>query len=220
MASPPEVTIKDLSGNWVMVSYLPLSSHHPTLYSSQTQAQVHQLTPPLQNKSLSDDTDAVLTLQGVGWWQRKAIGLATVYLSVKQYTDDNSISHIDIDQTATGGIKGTTENRTLDWEVRNHEDHIFGNIAGRSRWSTFQGIDDEFMKEGWLEFEEEKGGPNGEFHVENYALNEERGWDTRQIWGFAIVDGARYYVRRIVVTKGDQVLKVRLVYNFTGRHKE
>jgi len=189
MASPPEVTIKDLSGKWVM------------------------------NKTLSDDTDKVLALQGVGWWQRTAIGLATVYLSAKQYIDDSSISHIDIDQTATGGIKGTTENRTLDWNVRTHEDHIFGTIDGQSRWSTFQGIDDPYMKEGWLEFEEEKGGPNGEFHVENYAVNKERGWDTRQIWGFAIIDGARYYTRRIVVTKEDVVLKVRLVYNFQGRHE-
>jgi hypothetical protein len=39
---------------------------------------------------------------------RKAIGLATVTLHTKQYEEDG-VTHIDIDQTATGGIKGTTE---------------------------------------------------------------------------------------------------------------
>lgn len=78
-------------------------------------------------------------------------------------------------------------------------------------------MDDEFMKEGWLEGDEEKGGPEGETHVENFGDNEERGWTARQVWGFAMVDGERYYTRRIVTTKGDKVLKVRLVYNFTKR---
>lgn len=54
-------------------------------------------------------------LQGIGWFTRKAIGLATITLDVKQYRDDEGVEHIDIVQTATGGIKGTTENRTLDW---------------------------------------------------------------------------------------------------------
>lgn len=57
----------------------------------------------------------MLTLQGVGWFTRKAIQLATVTLDINQYRDDNGVEHIDIEQTATGGIKGTTENRTLDW---------------------------------------------------------------------------------------------------------
>jgi len=63
---------------------------------------------PHKNKTLSDDTDAVLALQGVGWWTRKAIGLATLTLHTKQYEKDG-VTHIDIEQTATGGIKGTTE---------------------------------------------------------------------------------------------------------------
>ncbi|CZS93138.1 uncharacterized protein RAG0_03549 [Rhynchosporium agropyri] len=183
MAAPAEITLKDLSGQWVM------------------------------NKTLSDDTDAVLILQGIGWWTRKAIGLATVTLHTKQYIEDG-ITHIDIDQTATGGVKGTTELRALNWEESSHNDHVFGNIKGRSRWSTFQEIDDSFLKEGWLEGDEEKAGPEGEKHIESLAVNEEKGWNARQIWGFAMVDGKRYYVRRVVVTKGAEVLKVRLVYDF------
>lgn len=73
------------------------------------------------------------------------------------------------------------------------------------------------MKEGWLDGETEKGGPRGELHVQSNVVNEKSGWDAKQIWGFAEVDGKRYYVRRVVVTKGDKVLKARLVYNWQGK---
>lgn len=65
---------------------------------------------------------------------RKAISLATLTLSVSQYKDDSQIGHIDIDQTITGGIKGTTERRTADWNGREHKDHIFGTVEGKSRF--------------------------------------------------------------------------------------
>jgi len=189
MAAPPEITIKDLSGQWVM------------------------------NKTLSDDTDAVLALQGIGWWTRKAISLATVTLHCKHYTTPDGLTHIDIEQTLTGGIKGTTELRELDWTSRSHSDHVFGNLVGKSRWISIDNpeIPDEFLKEGWLEGEEENGGPNGERHVESFVDNEEKGWTGEQIWGFAIVDEKRYYTRRVVIKKGEETLKVRLVYNWQGK---
>jgi len=187
MAAPAEITIKDLTGQWVM------------------------------NKTLSDDTDALLALQGVGWWRRRAIGLATVTLDVKQYVGDDGKPHIDIDQTATGGIKGTFEKRTLDWEIRAHTDHIFGDLKGRSRYLNLDAVEDPFLKDGWLEGDEEKGGPNGEVHIESWVENEERGWTADQIWGFAIIDGQRYYTRRVTVKKGDEVQNVRLVYNWQGK---
>ena len=52
MASPSEVTITNLSGKFVM------------------------------NKELSNNIDALLALQGIGWLTRKAIQLATVYLTI------------------------------------------------------------------------------------------------------------------------------------------
>jgi len=168
-------------------------------------------------KTLSDDTDPVLALQGIGWLTRKAIGLATVTLSIKQYTEEG-VTHIDIEQTATGGIKGTAELRTLDWSEREHSDHIFGNLKGKNRWCTLDICkDDAFLKDGWLEGEEENSGPNGERHVQSYAVNEKSGWTGDQIWGFAIVDGKRYYTRRVAVSKGDKVLKVRMVYDWVPK---
>jgi hypothetical protein len=193
----------------------PLTIPHPL------PLRTSQLTPPppLQNKTLSDDTDAVLALQGVGWMMRKAIAWATVTLSIKQYVDDTNLTHIDTDQTATGGIKGTQELRQLDWIERPHDDHIFGKLVGKSRWIATGTPEYEalqaFMREGWLE-EGEQGGPNGESHVHSWVVNEEKGWTAEQIWGFAMVEEKRYYVRRVVVTKGKEVLSVRLVYDWQG----
>jgi len=168
------------------------------------------------NKTLSDDTDAILALQGIGWWTRKAIGLATITLHVKQYVDEKGHTHVDIEQTATGGIKGTTELREFDWQERSHTDHIFGALKGRSRWLGLDIVEDPFLKDGWLEGEEEASGPEGEKHMESYVVAE-KGWTGDQIWGFAIIDGQRYHTRRVVITKGDTVLKARLVYNFQGK---
>src|SRR5262245_39919282 len=51
-----------------------------------------------------------------------------------------NIQHIDIEQTATGGIKGTTEKRALDWTYRGHSDWLFGELQGRSRMNTIAKI--------------------------------------------------------------------------------
>jgi hypothetical protein len=109
MAAPSDATIQNLNGTWVL------------------------------NKTLSTDTDAVLSLQGIGWLTRKAISIATITLSVKQFVEPNAddpanapITRIVIDQTATGGIK-STESRTTDWRVREHQDRTFGKCAARSR---------------------------------------------------------------------------------------
>jgi len=146
---------------------------------------------------------------------RKAIGLATVTLHVKQYADSDKIVHIDIDQTATGGIKGTSERRKVNWEYLEHADHIFGELKGRSRWVTIDLVDDDFLKLEWLDGEGEKGGPAGEHIMESW-VEAKAGWTGRQIWGFAMVNGERRYTRRVVIAKGDEVLKIRMVYNWYG----
>ena len=119
-------------------------------------------------------------------------------------------------------MSGTSENRTLDWTERSHSDGIFGDVVGKSRWLKDLGdVDDEWLREGWETDDEEgeKGGPNGERWVESWTKNEGRGWTARQIWGFAKVDEkeGRWYVRRVVVRKGEETLRARLVYNFHGK---
>ncbi|KAF5011921.1 hypothetical protein F66182_15307 [Fusarium sp. NRRL 66182] len=109
MAAPADTTIQNLNGTWVL------------------------------NKSLSTDIEPLLALQGIGWLTRKAIGVATITLAVTQHIEPNAddpsnapITKINIEQTATGGIK-STESRTTDWRVREHKDRTFGQCAAQSR---------------------------------------------------------------------------------------
>lgn len=142
------------------------------------------------------------------------MGLATLYLDVKQYTDADGIVHIDIVQTITGGLAGTTELRTLDFQPRKYTDNIFGKLEGRARFISTDAIEHPYQKEGWIN--DEAGGPAGETHIES-ALVAEGGWTENQIWGFEIVDGKRRYTRRIVGKKGDKEQKLRLVYDYNQK---
>ena len=139
---------------------------------------------------------------------RKAIGLATVTLTVKQYTDEAGVVHIDISQRATG-ISGTTELRTLDWVAREHSDHIFGKVSGRSRFQPLADVSDDFLKTGWLP-EMNETAP-----VQNLAVSVDSDWTAEQIWGFEEVDGKRMYARHVLVTnrKGERQT-ARLVYDW------
>ncbi|KAF9879774.1 hypothetical protein CkaCkLH20_02585 [Colletotrichum karsti] len=192
MAAPASVTIADLSGKWVM------------------------------NKTLSDSPEPALTLQGIGWMTRKAVGLATVTLTVKQYsaspsppgTGTEPVTHIDIDQTATGGLKGTSENRCLDMEWREHSDWMFGSVRGQSRWMAPADIEDEFLKKGWLEGDAEATGPDGKSHIYSHVESIDNGWTASQVWGFQTINGERRYARNVLVQKGGKRVEIRLVYDY------
>ena len=106
-------------------------------------------------------------------------------MHIKEYeADDNddgkTITHIDLEQTATGGIKGTTELRTLDWVTRLHADHIFGKLDSRSRWVVVEGdqVEDEFLKKGWAE----SGRGDEGCLVQAWAKSRERDWVVDQVW--------------------------------------
>ncbi|KAF1992048.1 hypothetical protein K402DRAFT_345665 [Aulographum hederae CBS 113979] len=189
MAAPETATLKNLNGTWVM------------------------------NKTLSSPSDPPLTLQGISWLLRKAIGLATITLHITTYTDPaDSSFHIDIVQPGVGNLGGTTEKRVLDSSEREHTDHIFGHVKGRSSWVTLEEVgmedkeDEAWLKEGWLEPKEED---EGKF-VKSYVESVGNGWTATQIWGFAMIGEERRYVRRAVVRKGPKVERVRLVYDYKG----
>ncbi len=194
---------------------------------------------------------------------RKTIGLATITLQVRQYQAPPSplsptpiptptstspppstsaeeagtpVTHIDIDQTLTGGLQGNAERRCLDWEARAHSDWLFGGVRGRSRWisaADLRGwVADEYgayLRGGpedgeWLEpggdGGEPAGGPAGETHVLNHVQNvdEGRGWSAAQVWGFQRVGGERRYVRNLVVADAGGANKVciKMVYDYVS----
>lgn len=142
---------------------------------------------------------------------RKAITMSTITLSCKTYVDDKGVTHIDIEQTGTGGVKGTTERRQLDWQELEHEDQIFGKVKGKSRWIALSEVSEPWMKEGWLP-EMSEGDTK---MIQSYVESVGNGWTADQIWGFAEVNGERRYVRRAIVRKGKDEKKTRLVYDYS-----
>lgn len=184
MAAPAEKTLQDLSGKWLL------------------------------NKTISDSSEPVLALQGIGFLTRKGIGLASITLDVNQYTappkapseSTDVVSHIDITQTASG-LKSTQEDRCLDDFFRAHADWLFGKVRGKSSWVSLDDVDDEFLKKGWLV----EG--DGKF-IKSHVESEDNGWVAVQIWGFELINGERRYARHIVVTKKDERVQIRLVYDY------
>ena len=134
--------------------YVPPFPHKPKGTQPAQRPNKLTTTPP-QNKQQSGVLEPVLALQGIGWLTRKAVGLATFTLDVKQFNappappgepSGGAVSHVEIDQLGTGGIKGTSEKRCLDNIFREHSDWLFGNVKGQSRWSNIEDVDDAYLK--------------------------------------------------------------------------
>jgi hypothetical protein len=183
MAAPPNLITLDLSGVWVL------------------------------NKTLSDDTDEILRLQGVGWLKRRAIALATITLYVKHYKDESGVEHIDIDQKLTGGITGSSEIRILDWTSREHDDSIYGPLVGKSRRVKLDEIENEYLKKGWLQDTEQHGAINA--YAQSDTPKSGTSWTADQIWGFELVGDERRYTRHVdFLGPESEHIQVRLVYDF------
>ncbi|KAI0800864.1 hypothetical protein C8Q74DRAFT_450529 [Fomes fomentarius] len=187
MAAPAEMTSRDISGKFTM------------------------------NKTLSDDSDEILRLQGVSWFTRKAISLATIYVTIKHYKDENGVEHIEADQTLTGGIKGTNEHRILDWTERTHEDHVFGPVLSKSRRVKLEEVEREWLKKDWLL---DESLPDGLIIYTTAKSDTEKSgttWTSEQVWGFEQVNGEKRYTRHVYFEgpKGE-IVTIRLVYDYNG----
>ncbi|KAL9018946.1 MAG: hypothetical protein Q9185_003780 [Variospora sp. 1 TL-2023] len=143
---------------------------NPARISRQAENAVEAMAAP-SNKTLKD-LNGKWVMQGVGWFLRHAIALATITLTISEYVHDN-LTHIDIHQVATGNIQ-STEERTLDWVARDHTDGVFGAVKGKSRWVKLKDVDDDdFLKTGW------DGGEEGEY-VQGYVESVGGGWTADQ----------------------------------------
>ncbi|KAJ7169740.1 hypothetical protein C8R46DRAFT_896663 [Mycena filopes] len=169
------------------------------------------------NKSKSGETDKILALQGVSWIKRTAISVGTLTLAVKHYKDDAGIENVDIDQTLTGGIPGTSEKRLLSWTERPNEDHLFGAVIGKSRRCKVHELDEDFLKTGWTADTLEHG------VIQSYVYSDTpksgTTWIANQTWGIQELDGERRYTRHIKFTgpKGEDIESV-LVYDYRKFH--
>ncbi|PYI03462.1 hypothetical protein BO78DRAFT_322616 [Aspergillus sclerotiicarbonarius CBS 121057] len=207
----------------------------------------------VMEKSLSTDLDPLMgdSQQCINWILRQAVRHVAITFTFTEYAsiaaDGSQLAlHLDVVHTATGGFKGTTEKRTLDWNPHVHHDYVFGTLSVRSR--LIGGVEDgngcvrpaleldtlnlnervyDFLRGGISV----KGEPEERFLVEDslqeYAWlhtvsrSEEMGWTMEQVWGFEMIQGRRYHTRRVVVLSksGDYAL-ARLVYKLQGEVRQ
>ncbi|KAI0375411.1 hypothetical protein BV20DRAFT_933477 [Pilatotrama ljubarskyi] len=166
------------------------------------------------SKELSDDSDEILRLQGVGWFTRKAIRMATLYLTVKHFKDESGVEHIDIDQVLSGGVGSSNEHRILDWEERPHEDSVFGAVLSKSRRVPLSDVEHEWLKKDWLD-ESFDDGAIIYTCAKSDTAKSGRTWFTSQTWGFELVNGEKRYTRHIHFEgPKDEIIEIRLVYDY------
>jgi len=191
MAAPPDMTTLDLTGTFVL------------------------------NKSLSTpkEMDLILQHQGVSWVTRTAIAYATITIVVKHYKDDDAVEHIDINQTLSGGIGTSSENRIADWTPREHNDRIFGPVISKSRRAKVQEIDDDYLRKNWLPDVLEHGVINS--YVVSDTEKSHKTWIAEQVWGFEEINGERRYSRHIKFTgPQEERVKALMIYDYIGPNKE
>ncbi|KAI0734499.1 hypothetical protein C8Q72DRAFT_806515 [Fomitopsis betulina] len=168
----------------------------------------------IMSKQLSDDTDELLRLQGLGWLKRRIIKMGTLYLTIKHYTDDVGVERIDILQSLSG-LSDTDEDRILDWTARAHEDDTFGKVSSKSRRVKVEQVQNDWLKNGWTPDTDEHGlvFTRAESKAEENGVN----WQADQTWGFEVINGERRYVRHVSFQgpKGEK-LNLRLVYDYKG----
>lgn len=147
-------------------------------------------------------------MQNINWVVRQAIAYSTVDVTLNQYEDEEGHKHLDQEQLSTGGIRNLEE-RLMDWVYTEKWNWIWGQVNGKSRYTTLDQIEDEYLRDGWSQDTEEKG------IVEGYVESVSDNWVARQIWGFAEVDGQRRHVRKILAQKpGWEDLRIRMVYDW------
>ncbi|KAF8622525.1 hypothetical protein AX15_006962 [Amanita polypyramis BW_CC] len=166
------------------------------------------------NAALSDDTDKILQLQGIGWLARKVIGLASVTLEIKHYKDDKGIEHIDIDEyTTTGRIATTAEHRAFLWQEAEFEDRIFGSMLVKARRCKAEDLNEEFLAKGWTVETYQHGLVQS--HIESNPRRSRIIWSANEAWGVEEINGENRFTRRVYFTGPQkQVVEARLVYNY------
>ncbi|RDW90312.1 uncharacterized protein DSM5745_02087 [Aspergillus mulundensis] len=206
MASPLNVTVRNLTGSWAL------------------------------NQTLSSSPSPALELQGVSWLVRSAIASAPVTITTEQSeTLDEKVGNEITTIASTQSTLGRTVDDVKylkrgpdgegQWsdeeEIKDHP--LFGSMSVRSRWARMRKstLDEKFTIEGMNDEAEV-----GEGEEDDEATEEEvievivhgttGGWISHQIWAFEEIDGQRYHTRRARVTKDEKVVTVRMVYDWQG----
>lgn len=146
---------------------------------------------------------------------RKGIGYATVTLHINQHHEEG-VELIDIEQVGTGGLQGTTEKRHIDDVWGEHKDFIFGHVKGHCRRTKLSSLNESDEDEAWLKNGWAKDIVESDEVIDDNTESIGNGWVARQTWGFEDLNGERRYTRHVVVKKGSNVKRIKLVYDYMG----
>lgn len=76
----------------------------------------------------------------------------------------------------------------------------------------FSDLQDAYLKEGW-----EADIQSGKCDlIRGHQASQTDTWTAEQVIGFADIDGQRRQVRRVLSKKGDQVQRIRMVYDWVS----
>ncbi|OJJ40447.1 hypothetical protein ASPWEDRAFT_33843 [Aspergillus wentii DTO 134E9] len=218
MAAPADVTIKNLNGEWVMnktISTPPDAiltlqgmgwvTRKALSYATVTM-KINQYANPENNKVVNIDIDQVVTggIKGT---------------SEKRITDREKREHSDhIFGTVQGQSRLLRGSKGEDGKVR-PDIELNTKIDDEKVRKFLRGevLPDGSASEGYVveELGEEHGEGEG-LWLQSFVQNTDSGygWTAEQIWGFEVIDGKRYYVRRVAVAKDGKYELGRLVYEF------
>ncbi|KAL3443571.1 hypothetical protein BJX65DRAFT_311729 [Aspergillus insuetus] len=194
----------------------------------------------VMDKALSTDSDPILKLQGVGWVTRKGISMATITIRIKSSSEMDhesqaDVNRLDIEQTLSAVLPGSTETRILNWTERKQKDPLFGILRGRSRLVGGTRDDDGIVRpaieiESTLTDEKAKSVIRdflrdfttaashdnlSDLYMHDYVRSEKAGWTVEQTWGISSVDSQEALVRRVVLVKDNTHETAVVVYRNT-----
>jgi hypothetical protein len=97
---------------------------------------------------------------------------------------------------------------------------MFGTTSHRSKFTNLRTamghngkLLDPFLMEGFSE-EGELRGDNKLFDIVEHQAN---GWVVEQAWGFGLVKNERYFIRKTIVRKMDELVRLRTVSEWKGK---
>lgn len=118
------------------------------------------------------------------------------------------ITKVRVNQSIWPGGFNNEDDYVLDSKTREATVPIFGTIAMYAKYTPLSELEDAEYR---ARLEE---GQTGAAVIQEIAKNEGVGWDAVGTWGFEILDGQRYFTRTTITTKGEEVVPVRLVYDY------
>ncbi|KAJ3793525.1 hypothetical protein GGU11DRAFT_850258 [Lentinula aff. detonsa] len=165
------------------------------------------------NKTLSHPPEEILELQGVALLKRKAMGAATLTVTVKHNKNDSGEECLSLEQTIAGFDLGEPEVKVLNWVEQTRDTKLIGTVVTKAKRVKVDEVENAYLKEEWSADTLENG-----CILVHVAPAGTESWSAEQTWGIGEVNGERRHVRRIAFAGPNKKLEHRFVYDYLGEN--